>query len=245
MQATLHRRGYLLIKETEARLTYQRASDQAVVTVAKPPEPGKLKVRVVAHRDDDWQDVADHLALAGVELDNPRSGHLPKYPETQRAYGTLDLNTQPIDQVAQLQQRLHDAMEEIRNLKSQEQNLDIANDAEVKEPQATIARLQGRLAGLEGENERLKEAEAKARSECERIYAKLAKAPDAQEFDRMQQENTWAHQKFEQLHDLLQQSKKVRQDIHARADSAKKSPLAPGIHWLLDLVDNMARVLGE
>jgi hypothetical protein len=106
MQATLHRRGYVLVKETEARLTYQRDSDQAVVTVAKPPEPGKLKVRVVAHRDDDWQDVADHLALAGVELDSPRSGHLPKYPETQRAYGVLDLNADQLDQVAQMQREV-------------------------------------------------------------------------------------------------------------------------------------------
>jgi hypothetical protein len=117
MQATLHRRGYVLVKETEARLSYQRDSDQSVVTVAKPPEPGKLKVRVVAHRDDDWQDVADHLALAGVELDSPRAGHLPKYPETQRAYGTLDLNTDQLDQVSELQAKLVQAEQQIEQWK--------------------------------------------------------------------------------------------------------------------------------
>jgi hypothetical protein len=117
LQDTMHRRGYMLIKETEARLTYQRDSDQAVVTVAKPPEPGKLKVRVVAHRDDDWNDVADHLALAGVQLDSPRAGHLPKYPETQRGYGVLDLNTDQLDQVASLQAELAKAKQQIEQWK--------------------------------------------------------------------------------------------------------------------------------
>jgi chromosome segregation ATPase len=50
--------------------------------------------------------VADHLALAGVELDSPRAGHLPKYPETQRSYGVLDLNADQLDQVAQLQREV-------------------------------------------------------------------------------------------------------------------------------------------
>jgi hypothetical protein len=106
LTATLHRRGYVLIKETDARLTYQRDSDQAVITVARPPERGTLKVRVVAHRDEDWEDVADQLALAGVELDRPREGHLPKYPETQRAYGTLKLSRVELDQVGKLQQQV-------------------------------------------------------------------------------------------------------------------------------------------
>jgi hypothetical protein len=104
--AALEQQGYELAKESEVRLTYRRPADEAVVTVVKPPAPDVLRLRVVTHSSTDWSDVAERLALVGVQLDTPRSGHLPKYPETQRAYGTLDLNTAQLDEVTDLQRRL-------------------------------------------------------------------------------------------------------------------------------------------
>jgi hypothetical protein len=106
VQAQLEQEGYRQRAISDTRLTFEHPTTGAVVRVVKPPEPGKLKVRVVAHRDDDWSDVTERLALAGVELNSPTGGHLPKYPETQRAYGTLDLNTHQLDQVASLQAEL-------------------------------------------------------------------------------------------------------------------------------------------
>jgi hypothetical protein len=63
-------------------------------------------VRIVANASDDWSDVAERLALVGVDLDRPRAGHLPKYPETQRAYGTLDLGIEQLDDVAELRREV-------------------------------------------------------------------------------------------------------------------------------------------
>jgi hypothetical protein len=94
--------GYVLLSETEARLVYQNYTTDDVVRIVKPPEPGKVKVRVVANSSDDWRDVEMRLSLVGVYLDNPRAGHLPKYPETQRAYGELDMSREHGDVQSQL-----------------------------------------------------------------------------------------------------------------------------------------------
>jgi hypothetical protein len=118
----IERQGYELQSDTDSRLTYRHMTFGTVVHVVKPPDSGKVKVRVVANKDDDWSDVAERLALVGVELDKPRPGHLPKYPETQRAYGTLDLNTKQLDQVAGLQAELAKAQA------AQRQVMDILNE---------------------------------------------------------------------------------------------------------------------
>jgi hypothetical protein len=98
--------GYVLFAETESRLTYQNHTTGDVIRIVKPPEPGQVKVRIVANASDDWSDVAERLALVGVDLDRPRAGHLPKYPETQRAYGTLDLGIEQLDDVAELRREV-------------------------------------------------------------------------------------------------------------------------------------------
>lgn len=100
----LHSQGFELDQATETRWHYRRDNEQFVVV--QPPSPGQVRVRIVAHRADDWADVAERLALVGVTLDSPRAGHLPKYPETQRAYGTLDLNMEQLDDVASLRAEL-------------------------------------------------------------------------------------------------------------------------------------------
>jgi hypothetical protein len=41
-----------------------------------------------------------------VALDSPRAGYLPKYPETRRAYGTLDLHDAPEDEKAGLRSEI-------------------------------------------------------------------------------------------------------------------------------------------
>jgi hypothetical protein len=106
----LHRQltfqGYQLQAVTDSRLIYRHRVMYAVVHVVRPPEPGKVKVRVVVHKHDDWAEVAERLAQAGVELDHPRAGYLPKYPATQRAYGVLDLNAQQPDAVVGLHAEL-------------------------------------------------------------------------------------------------------------------------------------------
>jgi hypothetical protein len=164
------------------------------------------------------------------------------------ARATPDPAQQPVHsatplEVAELQQRLQAAMEEIRDLQAQVSNLHTANDAEVKEQQTTIARLQGRLAGLEGENERLKEEEAKARSEYNRAAAKLAKAPDAQELERLRSDNAWAHQKYTELKQRIAQAAPLREQAQQRAQAMAKSPLAHHIRKLVDLLDELAALL--
>jgi hypothetical protein len=94
--------GYVLLSETESRLVYQNYTTDDVIRIVKPPEPGQVKVRVVANASDDWRDIEMRLSLVGVRLDNPRAGHLPKYPETQRAYGELDMSREHGDVQSQL-----------------------------------------------------------------------------------------------------------------------------------------------
>jgi hypothetical protein len=143
-------------------------------------------------------------------------------------------------EVAELQQRLHDAMEEIRDLQAQVHNLHTANDAEVREHQATIARLQGRLAGLEGENERLQFERDAAQGEIERQYQQMAKAPDAQELERLRSDNAWAHQKYTDLKQRIDQAAPLREQAQQRAEAMPKSPLSHHIKKLLQLVDDLA-----
>jgi hypothetical protein len=94
--------GYVLLSETESRIIYQNYTTDDVIRIVKPPEPGKVKVRIVANASDDWRDIEMRLSLVGVRLDNPRAGHLPKYPETQRAYGELDMSREHGDVQSQL-----------------------------------------------------------------------------------------------------------------------------------------------
>jgi hypothetical protein len=96
----LQAQGFELAQTTDTRRYYRRDNERLVVV--QPPTPGQVRVRVVAHRADDWADVAERLARVGVALDSPRAGYLPKYPETRRAYGTLDLHAAPEDEEAGL-----------------------------------------------------------------------------------------------------------------------------------------------
>lgn len=115
----LETQGYELQAESDSRLTYRHRVMDSVVCVIKPPELDTVRLRVIAHQDTDWSDVAGRLAQAGVELDHPSPGHMPKYPATQRSYGMIDLNTQQIDQMAGLQAELanaRDREQQIMNL---------------------------------------------------------------------------------------------------------------------------------
>jgi hypothetical protein len=102
----LEENGYELSAESEARITYEHPVSGDVVRVVKPPALGQVRIRVVANADEDWADVAERLALVGVKLDRPRPGVLPEYPETQRAYGVLDLDAEQLDVVSHLQTEL-------------------------------------------------------------------------------------------------------------------------------------------
>jgi hypothetical protein len=118
MHRQLTHLGYQLQAETDSRLTYRHRVIDSVVRVVRPPEPGKVKVRVVVHKEDDWADVAERLAHVGVELDHPRPGHLPRYPETQRAYGMLDLSAQQPDAKADLHAKLAKARDREQQIMS-------------------------------------------------------------------------------------------------------------------------------
>jgi hypothetical protein len=100
----LQAQGFELAQTTDTRRYYRRDNERLVVV--QPPTPGQVRVRVVAHRADDWADVAERLARVGVALDSPRAGYLPKYPETRRAYGTLDLHAAPEDEEAGLRSEI-------------------------------------------------------------------------------------------------------------------------------------------
>jgi regulator of replication initiation timing len=95
-------------------------------------------------------------------------------PETAPETAQRPIHSATPLEVAELQQRLQAAMDEIKDLKAQVHNLHTANDSEIAQMNDTIARLQGRAAALEGENERLREEEAKARAELDRAYSRQA-----------------------------------------------------------------------
>jgi hypothetical protein len=118
-----------------------------------------------------------------------------------------------------------------------------ATPLEVVELQATIARLQGKVASLEGKNEQLQEQLDTARNEYNRAAAKLAKAPDAQELERLRSDNAWAHQRYAELKQCLDQAAPLREQARQRAAAMPKSPLSHHIKKLLQLVDDLAGLL--
>jgi hypothetical protein len=102
------------------------------------------------------------------------ASHPDTAPDTTPETAQRPIHSATPLEVAELQQRLQAAMDEIKDLKAQVHNLHTANDAEIAQMNNTIARLQGRAAALEGENERLREEEAKARAELDRAYSRQA-----------------------------------------------------------------------
>jgi hypothetical protein len=76
-------------------------------------------VHIEAHRDADWQDIAERLALIGGTLGAPRCGTLPKYPERWRAHGTLAPVAAPLDAVAHLRAALR--AEQAQRIKLEQQ----------------------------------------------------------------------------------------------------------------------------
>lgn len=89
----LRAQGYTRQRTRGTRQIFRRAADDHTITVVPPPEPGTVRIRAIAHKDESWPTIVARLHQIGIILDTPRPGHLPKYPEVQRAYGTLDLHT--------------------------------------------------------------------------------------------------------------------------------------------------------
>lgn len=121
----LEAQGYELASQSEARMTYEHPATGDVVRIVMPPDPGVVRVRVVARQGTDWPALVAQLAQVGVELDTPRSGHLPKYPGVLRAYGTIDLAAQqPVEQatpieLAALRAELAQARQEVERLEQE------------------------------------------------------------------------------------------------------------------------------
>jgi molecular chaperone GrpE (heat shock protein) len=70
------------------------------------------------------------------------------------------------------------------------------------------------------------------------LAAELAEA--RQEIARLQQENAWAHQKYADLKQRIDQAAPLREQAQQRAEAMPKSPLAHHIRKLLELLDDMA-----
>jgi hypothetical protein len=247
-----HLIGAVEVVETLGTTVPKPTSERQARALGKVPEDERGEVWQEAHERSGGKPTAkliEQLASERSQDATPAAQGAAIVPEpdtTPRA--TPEPAQQPVHaatplEVAELQQRLHAAMNEIRDLQAQVHNLHTANDAELKEQQATISRLQGKVASLEGENERLQSERDAAQREIERQYRQMAKAPDAQEFERMQQENAWAHQKFTELKQRIDQAAPLREQAQQRAEAMPKSPLAHHIKLLLQLVDDLAGLL--
>jgi chromosome segregation ATPase len=136
-------------------------------------------------------------------------------------------------EVAELQQRLQAAMDEIKDLKAQVSNLHTANDSELAQMNDTIARLQGRAASLEGENERLREEEAKARAELDRACSRLAQ----QDHPALQQQLDLTRRRFAAIKTALKQSEGARQRTQSLLDERRGGQMQPHARVLLDALE--------
>jgi hypothetical protein len=106
IEARLAEEGWERTSESETRIYYQRGDE--TLHLVKPPEPNVVQLRLVAHANQDMEQVMTWLhQQIGAEFPRrPASSRLPKYPERRRVYGMLDLNTKQLDQVAALQAEL-------------------------------------------------------------------------------------------------------------------------------------------
>jgi hypothetical protein len=151
-------------------------------------------------------------------------------PETAPETAQRPVHSATPLEVAELQQRLQSAMDEIKDLKAQVSNLHTANDAEIAQMNDTIARLQGRVASLEGENERLKEEEAKARAELDRAYSRLTQ----QDHPALQQQLDLTRRRFAAIKAALKQSESARQRTQSLLDERRGGQMQPHARVLLD-----------
>jgi chromosome segregation ATPase len=97
----------------------------------------------------------------------------------------------------------------------------------------TIARLQGRAASLEGENERLKEEEAKARAELDRAYSRLTQ----QDHPALQQQLDLTRRRFAAIKAALKQSEGARQRTQSLLDERRGGQMQPHARALLDALE--------
>jgi hypothetical protein len=106
IETRLAEQGWERTGESETRIYYQRGDE--TLHLVKPPEPNVVQLRLVAHVNQDMEQVMTWLhQQIGAEFPRrPASSRLPKYPERRRVYGLLDLNTKQLDQVAGLQAEL-------------------------------------------------------------------------------------------------------------------------------------------
>jgi hypothetical protein len=117
--ARLEHTGFVLTAENATYRVYTHPATSARRRVQHPPSRECIRVHIEAHRDADWQDIAERLALIGGTLGAPRCGTLPKYPERWRAHGTLDLVAAPLDAVAHLRAALR--AEQAQRIKLEQQ----------------------------------------------------------------------------------------------------------------------------
>jgi hypothetical protein len=149
-----------------AKLIEQIASERTQQATQEEPEfdPSPVSVALDEQFEEPYPPAAPRAAPAS---------HPDTAPDTAPETAQRPVHSATPLEVAELQQRLQAAMDEIKDLRAQVSNLHTANDAEIAQMNNTIARLQGRAAALEGENERLREEEAKARAELDRAYSRL------------------------------------------------------------------------
>lgn len=89
IEARLAEEGWERTGESETRIYYQRGEE--TLRLVKPPEPNVVQLRLVAHANEDMEQVMTWLhQQIGAEFPRrPASSRLPKYPERRRVYGAI------------------------------------------------------------------------------------------------------------------------------------------------------------
>jgi len=121
IEARLAEEGWERTGESETRIYYQRGEE--TLRLVKPPAPNVVQLRLVAHANQDMEQVMTWLhQQIGAEFPRrPASSRLPKYPERRRVYGVVSASEQRIanghepadaaalqEEVVDLRQRLAD-----------------------------------------------------------------------------------------------------------------------------------------
>jgi hypothetical protein len=117
--ARLEHAGFVLTAENATYRVYAHPATSARRRVQHPPSRECIRVHIEAHRDADWQDIAERLALIGGTLGTPTRSTLPKYPERWRAHGTLAPVAASLDAVAHLRAALR--AEQAQRIKLEQQ----------------------------------------------------------------------------------------------------------------------------
>jgi len=117
--ARLERDGFVLTTENATYRVYTHPATGERRRVQHPPSREHIRVHIEAHRDADWQDITERLALIGGTLGTPTHGTLPKHPERWRAHGTLAPAAAPLDAVAHFRAALR--AEQAQRIKLEQQ----------------------------------------------------------------------------------------------------------------------------